>query len=82
MNDTKIEWADDTVNPWWGCQRVSPACEHCYAESLDHRFGGDHWGPAAPRKIRVEKAIGELRAIERRAAREGRPRRMTRAEVT
>ena len=30
---SKIEWTDHTFNPWWGCTKVSPACDHCYAES-------------------------------------------------
>jgi protein gp37 len=30
--DTKIEWADHTFNPWVGCSKVSAACDHCYAE--------------------------------------------------
>lgn len=29
---TKIEWTDATFNPWIGCTKVSPACDHCYAE--------------------------------------------------
>ncbi|MFB6312079.1 MAG: DUF5131 family protein, partial [Salinirussus sp.] len=29
--DTKIEWAHHTYNPWIGCTRISPACDHCYA---------------------------------------------------
>ena len=42
-------WVDGyTFNPWWGCQRVSPACENCYAETWDARWNGDHWGPGAP----------------------------------
>lgn len=71
MIGTGIEWADDTVNPWIGCQRISPACEHCYAEAYDARFrvGGEtHWGPSADRYIRVEKAIGELWRIARKGA--------------
>lgn len=44
---SKIEWTDHTFNPWWGCVRVSPGCEHCYAETFDKRVGGHHWGPAA-----------------------------------
>lgn len=47
---TKIEWADRTFNPWIGCQKVGPGCDSCYAEAMDHRFGGGHWGPGAPRK--------------------------------
>lgn len=30
---TGIKWCDATFNPWIGCQRVSPGCEHCYAET-------------------------------------------------
>lgn len=48
--NTKIEWADHTFNPWWGCQKVSPACDNCYAEALDKRTGGGHWGPKAERR--------------------------------
>lgn len=29
---TGISWTDHTFNPWWGCAKVSPACDHCYAE--------------------------------------------------
>lgn len=48
--NTKIEWADHTFNPWWGCTKISPACDHCYAAALDKRTGGDHWGANQPRK--------------------------------
>lgn len=34
MGKTTIEWANFTFNPWLGCQKVSPACDHCYAETL------------------------------------------------
>lgn len=36
---TKIEWTDSTFNPWWGCERISPACDHCYAASWAKRSG-------------------------------------------
>lgn len=40
MSDqTRIEWTDATWNPVTGCSKVSPGCEHCYAERLSHRFG-------------------------------------------
>ncbi|MBQ0936736.1 phage Gp37/Gp68 family protein [Ideonella paludis] len=45
--DTKIEWADHTFNPWVGCTKVSPACDHCYAEAWAKRGGkaaGVVWG--------------------------------------
>lgn len=52
MGDTtKIEWADKTFNPWIGCQKVSPGCDHCYAEAMmDHRYGRVEWGPHGERK--------------------------------
>lgn len=37
--NTKIEWADHTFNPWVGCTKISPACDHCYAESWAKRAG-------------------------------------------
>ena len=45
-----IAWTDATVNFWWGCTKVGPGCDHCYAEAWDGRFGGDHWGAGVPRK--------------------------------
>lgn len=50
MKDTEISWTDHTFNPLWGCTKVSPACDHCYAEAWDKRYGGDHWGKGAPRR--------------------------------
>lgn len=47
---TEIAWTDSTFNPWWGCQKVGPGCDSCYAESLDRRTGGAHWGPGAERR--------------------------------
>lgn len=46
MRDSGIQWTTHTFNPWVGCQRVSPGCENCYAETRDKRFhAGQHWGP-------------------------------------
>ena len=42
---TRIEWADATFNPWWGCERVSPGCAHCYADGEARRRGHRIWGP-------------------------------------
>jgi protein gp37 len=41
---TAIGWTDHTFNPWIGCTKVSPACDHCYAEALRKRTGQDEWG--------------------------------------
>ncbi len=35
--NTTIQWCDHTWNPWRGCARVSPGCDHCYAEALSRR---------------------------------------------
>lgn len=43
-----IEWTDHTFNPWVGCTKVSPACDHCYAEGWAKRSGAVTWG--GPRK--------------------------------
>ncbi len=49
--NSKIEWTTHTFNPWIGCQKVSPGCDHCYAEALmDTRWGKVKWGPHGERK--------------------------------
>lgn len=40
--NSKIEWCDHTFNPWVGCTKISPACDHCYAESWAKRTGQPH----------------------------------------
>jgi protein gp37 len=50
--NTKIEWATHTFNPWIGCTKVSPACKNCYAErDMDHRYGRVAWGPGGTRVL-------------------------------
>lgn len=36
---SKIEWTDHTFNPWVGCEKISSACDHCYAEAWAKRAG-------------------------------------------
>jgi protein gp37 len=48
--ETEIAWTDSTFNPWWGCQKTGPGCDRCYAEQLDKRTGGAHWGVGADRR--------------------------------
>ncbi|HEU02502.1 hypothetical protein LCGC14_0273910 [marine sediment metagenome] len=65
--DTKIEWADSTFNPWWGCTKISPACDNCYAAATAARWGKDVWGQGVER----EKKIGtwnEMRKLNRATA--------------
>lgn len=48
--NTSIEWCDHTFNPWMGCTKVSPGCDHCYAEArMDTRLHRVNWGPGQPR---------------------------------
>lgn len=48
--NTKIEWAHHTFNPWTGCTKISPACDHCYAEGWAKRTGGPVWGAGQERR--------------------------------
>ena len=68
MQNTKIEWAHDTLNWWWGCAKVSPACEHCYAEMMCKLFGQGRavWGATGKRWIR-ENAVRDAHKILRLA---------------
>jgi protein gp37 len=41
MSDkSRIEWTDATWNPVRGCDKISPGCQHCYAETFAERFRG------------------------------------------
>lgn len=35
---TRIEWTDASWNPCTGCSKISPGCQHCYAERMAHRL--------------------------------------------
>ena len=49
--NSKIEWTTHTFNPWIGCTKVSPACDHCYAEAMmDTRYGRVRWGAGEDRQ--------------------------------
>lgn len=55
--NSKIEWTHHTFNPWWGCIKVSPECDNCYADRDAIRYGwseaGKHfriWGQGSPRR--------------------------------
>jgi protein gp37 len=70
--DTKIEWADHTFNPWIGCSKVSIACNNCYAEVLmDTRYGRAKWGPGEDRVLTSDANWAKPRAWNRAAAAAG-----------
>lgn len=68
--NTKIGWADDSVNLWWGCVEVGPGCDNCYARELAKRYGHDVWGVNAPRRI-IASAFDSLAKFQKRAQEEG-----------
>lgn len=47
---TEISWTDSTWSPVTGCTKVSEGCDHCYAETIAHRFAGT---PAYPNGFAV-----------------------------
>jgi protein gp37 len=73
-----ISWTDHTFNPWIGCQRVSPACENCYAETsrttlaMQATRGLRLWGPQSDRYITSEANWAKPAKWNRQAAKEGR----------
>ena len=34
MSASTIEWTEQTWNPVTGCTKISPGCQHCYAEAM------------------------------------------------
>lgn len=73
MKNTAISWTDHTLNFWWGCTKVSPACAHCYAETVAKVFGKrlfgavPKWGPGKPRRERLTAARKEALALNQEA---------------
>ncbi len=68
---TGISWTDHTFNPWWGCTKVSPGCDNCYAEAFDKRVGGAHWGKGEPRREFGDKHWREPLLWDQNAERDG-----------
>jgi protein gp37 len=68
---SKIQWTHHTFNPWWGCVRVSPGCERCYAETFSKRVGLKVWGAQADRRFFGDKHWNEPIKWNRRAVESG-----------
>jgi protein gp37 len=79
---TAISWTGHTFNPWWGCTKVSPGCDNCYAETFSHRPihiltpGSepgplDVWGKDKPRRTFDDRHWNEPLRWEREAIKEG-----------
>jgi protein gp37 len=76
MKDSKISWTHHTFNPWRGCEKVSPACDNCYAEVWAKRTGKDIWGKDKPREEASEDYWRQPEKWNREAAQAGERRRV------
>lgn len=74
--ETGITWTHHTFNPWWGCEKVSPGCAHCYAETWAKRCGHAVWGGKAPRRFFGEKHWNQPLAWNAAAMKAGERRRV------
>ena len=72
--NSTIGWTHHTANPWWGCTKVSPACDHCYAASIANRLSrnvtGERvtWGPGGNQVHKMDKVERDARKWQRKAA--------------
>jgi protein gp37 len=73
--NSAIEWTDCTFNPWWGCTRVSPACDDCYADTWARRLGLALWDNGQYRAFGPAHWAEPFR-WNRRAQKDGRRRRV------
>lgn len=77
--DTDIGWCHHTLNPWWGCHRVSAGCERCYAQTFDRRVHGrdtTHWDLRGERRFFGDKYWHQVISWNRAAKKAGERRRV------
>lgn len=70
---TAIAWTSHSFNTHWGCERVSPGCQNCYAETFAKRTGNDVWGKNNTRRFFGDKHWNEPLKWDRDAAVAGKP---------
>ncbi|CAE6967556.1 phage Gp37/Gp68 family protein [Paraburkholderia domus] len=68
--NSKIEWTDHTFNTHWGCSKIGPGCDGCYAEELARRFGYG-WGDETAKREFSEGHWQDLIRLDRKAASAG-----------
>lgn len=72
---TRISWCDMSFNPWWGCTKVGPGCDACYAEAWDNRVTAQgqprHWGSGIARRYFDDKHWNAPRVWHRKAVSDG-----------
>lgn len=70
--NSAIEWTDSTANFWWGCEKVSPGCKHCYADTLAKRYGKKIWGSPKNTTREQKKSVwNDVKKWDRQAGEEG-----------
>lgn len=69
--NSKIEWTHHTFNPWIGCTKVGPGCDHCYAETLATARLGVVWGNEGERRRTAPSTWKQPRRWNNRAAKLG-----------
>ena len=74
--NTHIEWTHDSANLWWGCQKVSPACTNCYAETWAKRLDRVTNYDGSGERVEVKSAFKMLYKFEALAKKEGTRRRV------
>jgi protein gp37 len=77
-SNSSIEWTHHTFNTHWGCTKVSPACDNCYAEAFSKRVGFSDtgskfpiWGKDAERRFFGDKHWAEPLKWNRAAEKAG-----------
>lgn len=79
MSDTTIiAWTEKTFNVAWGCTKISPGCQRCYADTLSQRYETRTrlWGPDSTRRTFGAKHWAEPLRWNAAAEREGTPHRV------
>lgn len=64
--NTKIEWATHTFNPWIGCSKVHAGCDNCYAAAMAGRLGVK-WGPNGTRRRTADSTWKQVEKWNRKA---------------
>ena len=82
MKDSAISWTDHSFAPWFGCTRVSPGCDLCYAEGWTARFHKAEWGAHAPRQRAADSTWRDPIKWDREAAKRGEPARIFCSELS
>lgn len=64
MGTTSIQWTERVWNPTTGCDKVSPGCKFCYAETIAERFWATQYPPVefSVHDPTISAAVTDLRA--------------------